>query len=98
MLMKKISFIFLIIILLLSGCASHNTEENNKIIDNIISYDNNYSYDFLNYISNNYGMSVIKEIKDSYASNNYDDKLWHSITGKSIKVLRDNYNKECKST
>lgn len=92
--MKKISFIFLIIILLLSGCASHNTEENNKIIDNIISYDNNYSYDFLNYISNNYGMSVIKEIKDSYASNNYDDKLWHSITGKSIKVLRDNYNKE----
>lgn len=92
--MKKISFIFLIIILLLSGCTSHNTEENNKIIDNIISYDNNYSYDFLNYISNNYGMSVIKEIKDSYASNNYDDKLWHSITGKSIKVLRDNYNKE----
>lgn len=92
--MKRISFIFLIIILLLSGCASHNTEENNKIIDNIISYDNNYSYDFLNYISNNYGMSVIKEIKDSYASNNYDDKLWHSITGKSIKVLRDNYNKE----
>ena len=92
--MKRISFIFLIIILLLSGCTSHNTEENNKIIDNIISYDNNYSYDFLNYISNNYGMSVIKEIKDSYASNNYDDKLWHSITGKSIKVLRDNYNKE----
>ena len=34
MLMKRISFIFLIIILLLSGCASHNTEENNKIIDN----------------------------------------------------------------
>lgn len=90
--MKKLVEVILIILLCV-GCT-HNKESvstKEEIINNIISYDNNYDYDydFLNYIYNNYGINTLENINTSYKNNTYSYNVWHDLTGNSLKVLKD---------
>ena len=68
--MRRFSKVFYILIILLCiGCTKNKEipkkESKEDIINSIISYDNNYEYDFLNYIYNNYGEEVINKINNS---------------------------------
>lgn len=88
-------YVFSIICLLCCSCSFSKSDDNldiNKIIQNIISYDNNFNSDFLEYINNNFGSSILIDIYDSINNNSYNDSIWHDITGKSYKVLIDEYS------
>ena len=86
--------IFVMICLLCCSCSFSKSVniDINKIIQNIVSYDNNFNSDFLEYINDNFGSKVLIEVNDSINNNSYNDKLWHDITGKSYKVLLDEYS------
>lgn len=75
-------------------CVSCTTKENEKekIINSIISYDNNYNYDFLNYIYNNYGEEVLTRINIAYKEETYTYNIWHSLTNNSLKTLKELYS------
>ena len=95
--MRRFSKVFYILIILLCiGCTKNKEipkkESKEDIINSIISYDNNYEYDFLNYIYNNYGEEVINKINNSYKDNSYNNNLWHNLTNNTLKVLIDKYN------
>lgn len=88
-------YVFVVICLLCCSCSFSKNDNNvdiNKIIQDIISYDNNFNSDFLEYINDNFGSKVLIEVDDSINNNSYNDKLWHDITGKSYKVLLDEYS------
>ena len=76
--MKKLVEVILIILLCV-GCTPNKESVSTKeeIINNIISYDNNYDYDFLNYIYNNYGINTLENINTSYKNNTYSYNVWH---------------------
>lgn len=86
--------IFVMTCLLCCSCSFSKNDniDINKIIQNIISYDNNFNSNFLEYINDNFGSKVLIDVSDSINNNSYNDKLWHDITGKSYKVLLDEYN------
>lgn len=85
---------YILIILLCVGCSSNKDNINTKdnLIASIISYDNNYDYNFLDYIYNNYGIDVLSDIDTSYKNNTYSYNIWHDLTGNSLKVLNDLFN------
>lgn len=85
---------YILIILLCVGCSSNKDNINTKdnLIASIISYDNNYDYNFLDYIYNNYGIDVLSDIDTSYKNNTYSYNIWHNLTGNSLKVLNDLFN------
>lgn len=85
---------YILIILLCVGCSSNKENINTKdnLIASIISYDNNYDYNFLDYIYSNYGIDVLSDIDTSYKNNTYSYNIWHDLTGNSLKVLNDLFN------
>ena len=87
-------YIFVMICLLCCSCSFSKSVniDINKIIQNIISYDNKFNSDFLEYINDNFGSKILIDVNNSISNNSYNDKLWHDITGKSYKVLLDEYN------
>lgn len=87
-------FLFLVVGGLLFYLSRYSTsnDEKKELINSIMSYDNSYSYDFLDYIYNEYGYKIITSINDEYVNNTYDYNKWHSFTGNTLKVLYDNYN------
>lgn len=97
--MKKLVEVILIILLCV-GCTPNKESVSTKeeIINNIISYDNNYDYDFLNYIYNNYGINTLENINTSYKNNTYSYNMWHDLTGNSLKALRDLSNNNLDNT
>ena len=99
--MKKLVEVILIILLCV-GCTPNKESVSTKeeIINNIISYDNNYDYDydFLNYIYNNYGINTLENINTSYKNNTYSYNVWHDLTGNSLKVLKDLSNNNLDNT
>lgn len=97
--MKKLVEVILIILLCV-GCTPNKESVSTKeeIINNIISYDNNYDYDFLNYIYNNYGINTLENINTSYKDNTYSYNVWHDLTGNSLKVLKDLSNNNLDNT
>ena len=88
--MKKLVEVILIILLCV-GCTPNKESVSTKeeIINSIISYDNNYDYDFLNYIYNNYGINTLENINTSYKNNTYINSMWHHLPGNTQKVLKD---------
>ena len=95
--MKKLVEVILIILLCV-GCTPNKESVSTKeeIINNIISYDNNY--DFLNYIYNNYGINTLENINTSYKNNTYSYNMWHDLTGNSLKALKDLSNNNLDNT
>lgn len=92
---KKI--ILLVILLLCCSCgyeSKNSSYDLDSNIKKIISYDEEYSYDFLKYIYNEYGKDALEKISNAYNEGTYDSKLWHGVTGYSYIVLNDLYNKE----
>lgn len=85
---------YILIILLCVSCSHSKDNINTKdnLIASIISYDNNYDYNFLDYIYNNYGIDVLSDINTSYKDNTYSYSIWHDLTGNSLKVLNDLFN------
>lgn len=102
--MKKI-FLFIMMLLLLSGCFnSERKEENNAdnkaiIADNeLTNMINNYNFmneevniDFLKWVYNRYGNDIIKKIQSELEKGTYNTNTWHKLTGNSLIVLLDYY-------
>lgn len=101
--MRKILLSF-IVLFLLSGCFNNKMqdEDNKNIITDeqltniVINYDlknDNIDIDFLKWIYNEYGYDVIISIQEKLDNNEYNIDIWHELTGKSLIVLLDYYNK-----
>lgn len=88
-------FLILTVILVCCSCNVVNKNDSNDIKDNIIDeivyYNKDLDISFLNYIYDNYELEVLEKILLSYKENNYNEELWHTLTGKSFKVLIDYY-------
>ena len=69
-------------------------ETSKQIITNILTYqtEETITKEFLNWLNNNYGMNILKEINKSLKEGTYERNLWHSLTKNSLKVLLDKYN------
>ena len=50
--------------------------------------------DFLYWVKNNYGEKSIIKLKEEIKGNEYNEKIWHNVTGNSYIVLNDLYNKK----
>ena len=63
-------------------------------ISNILSYNienNNIDNDFLVWIYNNYNEDVLDKLSKYLKDNDYNDNIWHDLTGNSFNVLIDLY-------
>lgn len=88
---KFIKYLFIIVSLLCCGCSIIKSEDTN-VIKEIVSYNNKFDTEFLEYVSDKYGIKVLSTILEAYENSNYTDNIWHIVTGKSYKVLHDEYN------
>lgn len=88
---KFVKYLCIAVSLLCYGCSITKNSKNN-IIKDIVSYDNKFDNEFLNYVYDEYGMDVLNNVLAAYTNDNYTDKIWHNIVGKSYKVLLDEYN------
>lgn len=88
----------LFILLLCTSCSfdvkdyGKGTYNDKDIIDNIVSYNSDLNYSFLEYIYNEYGKESLVKVEESLIDGSYNEKLWHDITGNSYIVLNDLYN------
>ncbi len=90
-------YLLVIIMLLCIGCSfDKNKDEeiydDKKIIDNIISYNEELDEGFLEYIYDEYGRESLIKIEESLINGSYSNNIWHDIIGKSYIVLNDLYN------
>lgn len=90
-------FILVLVLFLCTSCKddinkSFDNEKN--VIDSIISNDTSFDRKFLEYIYDEYGIDKLKRINDYFKNNSYSDKVWHEVTGNSLLVLEDLYNKK----
>lgn len=93
--MKKMFYLIFILFICIGYSEKKNfgvKDEKKEIINDIISYDDTFDYDFLSYVFDNYGKEALKLISDAFKDGSYDDALWHKATGMSINVLNDYYN------
>ena len=96
-----IILIILFLILLINSKPKNNKTKpiiNNdkEYISNILSYKLDESLDesFLKWISTNYNKNLLSELNDYLKNNKYDYSIWHKLTGNSLIVLKDLYNKK----
>lgn len=90
-------FILVLVLFLCTSCKDDiNKSFDNKknVIDSIISNDTSFDRKFLEYIYDEYGIDKLKRINDYFKNNSYSDKVWHEVTGNSLLVLEDLYNKK----
>lgn len=95
--MDRKLFILVLVLFLCTSCKedinkSFDNEKN--VIDSIISNDTSFDREFLEYIYDEYGIDKLKRINDYFKNNSYSDKVWHEVTGNSLLVLEDLYNKK----
>lgn len=96
--MNKVKLLLLLMIMLLCSCEKNGSTDfngkahENKMIEEISSYNESLTEDFLKYINGNYGYEVLGSIYDRMISGTYDETIWHQLTGKSLNVLEDYYN------
>lgn len=100
--MKKIIFLLIIVALaitysvLLSNYQTKPTEDESI---SLISYidekidDEKINEDFLTWIYQNYKIDSLKKINTYLDNNQYNETLWHNVTGNSYIVLNDLYQK-----
>jgi len=102
----KITLIVLIIVTVIILLSTSLLKKNNinpvskdndnykDTISNILSYNiNNDIIDtnFLTWIHNNYDENTLNKLSKYLEDNNYEDKIWHDLTGNSLNVLMDLY-------
>lgn len=100
--MKKIIFLLIIVALaitysvLLSNYQTKPTEDESI---SLISYidekidDEKINEDFLTWIYQNYKIDSLKKINTYLDNNQYNETMWHNVTGNSYTVLNDLYQK-----
>lgn len=88
---KFVKYLCIVVSLLCCGCSITRGSKNN-IIKDIVSYNDKLDNKFLEYIYDEYGIDTLSSILTAYTNDNYTDKIWHDIVGKSYKVLLDEYN------
>lgn len=99
--MKKtiISSIVLIIMffpfLLINKTSEFNRFSEENIIETILTYNfanEQIDSNFLKWVQTKYGNETLKKLKIYLENNDYDETIWHEITGNSILVLTEMYN------
>lgn len=63
-----------------------------EIISSVISYDSSFDSEFLSYVYDEYGKDSLVDIMLYMENNEYDESMWHKVTGTSLNVLYDYYN------
>ena len=69
-----------------------NKIDSDKVISEIVSYDIGVSEYFLKLLYNDYGIDVLVDLNEFLKNNQYNEKIWHELTGNSFLVLNDIYN------
>ena len=69
-----------------------NKLDSDKVISEIVSYDIGVSEYFLKLLYNDYGIDVLVDLNEFLKNNQYNEKIWHELTGNSFLVLNDIYN------
>lgn len=87
-----IGILFLTKIPLSNNNSNANNEED--IIKNILTYklEESVNISFLEWISKEYSIEVLKELEKYLQENNYNPTIWHQLTNNSLIVLQDKYN------
>ena len=108
---KKIKRLFLVLVLLVIGILVFSMSSNNKKVKVIektkekIDYvevvnkkinDEDISKEFLTWVNKNYKDSLSK-LNKLLDKEDYDKKMWHTVTGNSYIVLNDLYNDKYKN-
>lgn len=68
---------------------------NEKMVEQIINKinDEEITEEFLYWIIDNYGKKTLKKLNTNLEQEDYQEHIWHDITGNSLIVLTDLYNK-----
>ena len=99
-LLLSIIVISLSIVIITNNNKKITTKPNNKItkeklIENLSEKTpEDITKEFLNWINEKYGEKVLENLSNEITNNNYNNQLWHKVTGNSYFVLRDLYNKK----
>ncbi len=97
---KIVLFLFIIVIsLCITSCRGNNLTKEDKqskttiLTSDIVSKINKeyIDEDFINWIIKNYNVDI-NYFNDYLSKNEYDDLIFHKLTGYSLRVLTDNYN------
>ncbi len=97
---KIFLIIFLIVLILLSlylflPKKKIEKKDNKKdLIADILSYNIDKDKDFLTWIKENYKEESLIKLNNYLKENDYNTNIWHNITGNSLIVLEDLYNKK----
>ena len=104
LIVRNNKYILLILILLFICTACGYKEDDNslnvpstpskeEIINNVLLYDSSFDSEFLSYIYDEYGDRSLLDIVSYMENDEYDVDVWHKVTGNSLIVLQDYYNK-----
>ncbi len=101
--MKKMVIIAIILLMILGIFFLVNKNniinEDNRIHD-VLSLIDDESIDitFINWVSSKYNKDIVNELYEVIDNGEYNDKIWHQLTGNSYIVLMDIYNDRYKDT
>lgn len=104
MLNKKTKLLFITILLIIitfiivlyySRNQQKNIEENIITVNDVLELinDNKIDSKFISWIEINYNDEILNILYTYLKDNNYNPKIWHDLTGYSLNVLIDKYNK-----
>lgn len=70
------------------------TRTTEEIITSILNFEleNNIDKNFLEWITNEYGINTLTKLESQIEENGYNNDLWHKLTSNSLIVLKDKYN------
>lgn len=99
---KKYILLILILLFICTACGYIEDKNNlevpstpskEEIINNVLLYDSSFDSEFLSYIYDEYGDRSLLDIVSYMENDEYDVDVWHKVTGNSLIVLQDYYNK-----
>ena len=98
---KKNLFMLLVISFMCASCIYVNDHNNlevpilpskEEVVSGVMAYDSSFDSEFLSYIYDEYGADTLNKISYYLENGEYDNSVWHKVTGKSLNVLYDYYN------
>lgn len=102
---RKVILILCILIFVCTSCGYKNYDVENDFVESdveevksstigsILGYDDSLDVSFLEYVYDEYGLEILVDIVNSSDNDGYDSHVWHEVTGVSLNVLLDYYNK-----
>ena len=98
---KKNILLLLVILFMCVSCGYNDNDSDlvlpvipskEEIISTLVSYDSSFDVEFVSYIYDEYGYQSLLDIISYIESEQYDNSVWHKVTGNSFYVLQDYYN------